>query len=479
MLCSNGESLWVSRHITLLRDRSGAKHVLTHVIDITERRRMERELRHLADHDPLTGLLNRRGLEVALESHVAHVNRYGSRGALLVLDLDHFKIVNDTLGHEAGDRLITSVAHLLRRRLRASDFVARLGGDEFAVLLPDATAEMAEYVATEIVKDIQENAAISDGNVRRHVSASIGVTLFTKGLINAEEVLVNADLAMYDAKEAGRGRVVLHSAERHDAPRMKTRISWMERIRSSLDNGNFTVHGQPIMALHSGAVNQYELLLRMVDESGDTIPPGAFLYVAERYDLIQELDEWVFKEAVRLLELQGSGLEDSLEVNVSGKSLGSERFLETIEAELKRSDIEPGRLIFEVTETAAIANITMARTFAERLKQLGCRFALDDFGAGFGSFFYLKHIPFDYIKIDREFVTNCLSSRTDQLVIEALVAIARGLNKQTIAEGVEDEQTELFLRHNGVDYAQGYHIGRPVPVSQRIPKWDSAERTMG
>lgn len=478
MLRSDGNLIWVSRHINLLRDEDGKVfQVLTQVIDITERRRMEKELRHLADHDPLTGLLNRRGLEVELERHVAHVNRYGARGALLVLDLDHFKVVNDTLGHEAGDRLIVSVADLLRRRLRESDAVARLGGDEFAVLLSDATADTAEQVASSILSDIQTNAAVSSGTVRRHVSASIGVTILAQGLVNGEEVLVNADLAMYDAKEAGRGRVAVRWGERADTPRTQTRISWMERIRGALDQDRLTVYGQPIMGLNDGTVDHYELLLRMTGVNGEVIPPGAFLSVAERYDLVQELDQWVFKQAVHMLEAQGTGVQDSLAINVSGKSLGSERFLEMIEAELQRSRIEPARLTFEVTETAAIANITVARTFAERLQQFGCRFALDDFGAGFGSFFYLKHIPFDYLKIDREFVTHCLASRTDQLVIESLVSIARGLDKLTVAEGVEDQQTEDYLRRNGVDYAQGYHIGRPGPLADGIPRWDAAART--
>jgi diguanylate cyclase (GGDEF)-like protein/PAS domain S-box-containing protein len=472
MLRSDGNTIWVSRHINLLRNEDGeVLQVLTQVIDITERRRMEKELRHLADHDPLTGLLNRRGLEVELERHVAHVNRYGARGALLVLDLDHFKVVNDTLGHEAGDRLIVAVAQLLRGRLRESDAVARLGGDEFAVLLSDATTETAEYVAGAILNDIQINAAVSNGTTRRHVSASIGVTILTQGLVNGDEVLVNADLAMYDAKEAGRGRVVIHSGERPDTPRMKTRISWMERIRSALDQERFTVYGQPIMGLLDGSVDQYELLLRMIDENGEVIPPGAFLYVAERYDLVQDLDQWVFQQAVRMLETQGTGIHDTLAINVSGKSLESEQYLEMIEAELKRSKIEPERLTFEVTETAAIANIAVARNFAERLQHFGCRFALDDFGAGFGSFYYLKHIPFDYLKIDREFVTHCLGSRTDQLVIESLVSIARGLDKHTVAEGVEDQETQDFLRRNGVDYAQGYHIGRPGPLTDGIPPW--------
>jgi diguanylate cyclase (GGDEF)-like protein/PAS domain S-box-containing protein len=480
MLRADCSSIWVSRHIKVLRDGDGnVVQILTQVVDTTEHRRIERELRHLADHDPLTGLLNRRGLEVELERHIAHVNRYGARGALLVLDLDHFKVVNDTLGHEAGDRLIVSVAQLLRRRLRQSDAVARLGGDEFAVLLSDATAQTAEHVASSILNDIQTDAGVSNGTVRQHVRASIGVTFLAQGFANGEEVLGDADLAMYEAKEAGRGRVAVHSGERPDTPQMTTRISWIERIRSARDQDRLTVYGQPIMGLRDGTVDQYELLMRMIDHNGEVIPPGAFLYVAERYDLVQELDQWVFKQAVRMLEAQGSGIHDSLAINVSGKSLSSDEFLEAIEAGLQRSSIEPARLTFEITETAALANVAGARAFAERLQQFGCRCALDDFGAGFGSFFYLKHIPFDYLKLDRDFVTHCLGSRIDQLVIESFVSIARGLDKRTIAEGVEDQQTEDFLRRNGVDYAQGYHIGRPGPLADGIPRWDAATGTSG
>ncbi len=473
LLRANGEAVWVSRHVRMLRDEDGNPlQTLTHFVDITERRTMERELRHMADHDPLTGLLNRRGLETELERHVTHVNRYGDRGALLVLDLDHFKAVNDTLGHEAGDRLIVNVATLLRGRLRSSDAVARLGGDEFAILLPDANAEVAQHVAEQIVADIHANAVVEQGQTSRHVTASIGVTMFTQGQDNSEAVLVDADLAMYDAKEAGRDQVAVHSGGRDEQPRMKARLEWIDRIRSALDHGQFTLHAQPIVELHSDRVSQCELLLRMVDDSGDTIPPGAFLYIAERYDLIQELDEWVARQAIELVAReQAAGRVGAVEINVSAKSLANDRLLHVIESQLAHHQIDPGRLIFEVTETAAISHMALARTFAERLKRLGCRFALDDFGAGFGGFYYLKHIPFDYLKIDREFVTDCLHNRTDQLVIEALVSLAHGLNKQTIAEGVEDHETELFLRRRGVDLAQGYHIGRPAAISADDPLW--------
>ncbi|MDE3130163.1 MAG: EAL domain-containing protein [Acidobacteriota bacterium] len=473
LLRANGEAVWVSRHVGLLRDADGKPlQVLTHFVDITERRRLEHELRHMADHDPLTGLLNRRGLEAELERHVAHVNRYGDRGALLVVDLDHFKTVNDTLGHEAGDRLIANVATLLRGRLRSSDAVARLGGDEFAILLPDASADVAEHVAQQIVADIRRNASVEHGQSRRHVTASVGVTLFVRGQASTEGVLVDADLAMYDAKEAGRDQVALYATGRDDQPRMKARLEWIDRIRAALDRGQFRLYAQPVVQLHTERVSQCELLLRMVDDSGDTIPPGAFLYIAERYDLIQELDEWVARQAIELLAReQGEGRHGSLEINISAKSLANDRLLALIETELARHEIDPQRLILEVTETAAISHMTLARSFAERLGQLGCRFALDDFGAGFGGFFYLKHIPFDYLKIDREFVTNCLHNRADQLVIEALVALAHGLNKQTIAEGVEDHETELFLRRRGVDLAQGYHLGRPAPIADGDKLW--------
>ena len=473
LLRANGDAVWVSRHARVLRDEDGEPmQILTHFVDITARRTMEHELRHMADHDPLTGLLNRRGLEAELERHVSHVNRYGDRGALLVLDVDHLKVVNDSMGHEAGDRLIVNVANVLSRRLRSSDHVARLGGDEFAILLPDANAEVAEHVAEQIVADIRGNPLVDHPHATRRVTASVGVTMFKQGQLNPEGVLVDADLAMYDAKEAGRNQVAMHSSEQPDQPRMKARLEWIDRIRSALDYGHFTLHAQRTVELHTGHVNQCELLLRMVDESGDTIPPGAFLYIAERYDLIQELDEWVTRRAIELVAREeAAGRDGSVEINISAKSLANDGLLDVIEDEIARYGVNPERLVFEVSETAAISHLALARTFAERLQRIGCRFALDDFGAGYGGFFYLKHIPFDYLKIDREFITDCLQNRTDQLVIEAVVAVAHGLNKQTIAEGVEDHETELFLRRRGVDLAQGYHLGRPVPIEDDAPLW--------
>ncbi len=462
---SSGHAVWVALQLTLIRSRDGRPlRSLAQIQDITDRKRFENKLQDLADHDSLTGLLNRRAFARELDTHAALASRYGAEGALLMLDLDHFKYINDTLGHQAGDSIIIRAAELLVRRLRDSDIVARLGGDEFAILLPKADAAAAERVGLQLMRQFADQPITVAGAGGRALTASIGVATFEPGL-GGEDVLVNADLAMYDAKEAGRNRVALHKADEHDQARMKGRLSWVERIRSALEEERFSLLAQPIVDYSTGCVSQYELLLRMIDEHGDLIPPGAFLYIAERLDLVEEIDAWVVRNAIGLLaEDNGPGQGLPLHVNLSGLSLGQPKLLELIECELGRTGIAPTLLTFEITETAAVRHITHARRFSERLNELGCKLALDDFGAGFGSFYYLKHLPFDYLKIDGEFVRNCRSSKTDRLVIEAVVGIARGLGKSTIAEFVGDDETARLLIRLGVDYGQGRHHGKPGPI---------------
>jgi len=463
-----GHTVWVAVHTTLIRDEHGEPaYFLSQIEDITDRRRYESELQHMADHDPLTGLLNRRAYERRLEEHLTRGERYGHAGAVMVLDLDDFKEVNDTLGHSAGDELIVRVAGALATRLRESDTLARLGGDEFAILTPTGDRAEAESLANSLLGVVRrERAARGPGGRERPITASIGVApLEGAESLGAEEALINADLAMYDAKEAGRNRSETYGGTSRGQAHIEARLEWAERIRAALDEDRLVLHAQPVVETATGRTTQHELLVRMVDAHGDLIPPGSFLPIAERFGLIREIDRWVVTRAIRMLgEHREEGRRPTVEINLSAHSLGDSQLAAHIGRELRAEGVAATQLIFEVTETTAIGNIAAARTFAERLGELGCRFALDDFGAGFGSFYYLKHLPFDFIKIDGEFVRNCTSDPTDRLVIGAVVELARGMGKRTIAEFVGDEETLTTLGELGVDYAQGFHLGPPAPL---------------
>jgi diguanylate cyclase (GGDEF)-like protein/PAS domain S-box-containing protein len=469
-LHSSGSSIWVALNATTISDGDGApRRLLVQVQDITHRRRYEENLHYLATHDPLTGLHNRASFAEQLDTHAESVRRYGADGALLLLDLDHFKYVNDTLGHQAGDQLIARVATVLAGRLRDSDVLARLGGDEFAALLPRATVETATHVANDLLAALRAERIPVPGTGGRTMSASIGVAMFeADGGQRGEDVLVNADLAMYDAKEAGRNQLVLHVGGEHAQARMQGRITWAERIRVAIDEDRFALVAQPIFDLATGEATQFEVLLRMQDDHGDLIPPSAFLSTAERLGMIQRIDAMTVSRAIRAVAAQGdpSGPGPRVEINLSGASMGDPEMLHTIERELHETGLDPSRVIFEITETAAIANIGKAREFSDELAKLGCRFALDDFGAGFGSFYYLKHVRFDILKIDGEFVRDCCSTSTDRLVIQAVVDIALGLGKQTVAEHVGDSATVELLRELGVSHGQGFFLGEPQPLDE-------------
>jgi diguanylate cyclase (GGDEF)-like protein/PAS domain S-box-containing protein len=466
-----GHPVWTSINVTLLRDADGRPdHFIAQAQDITERRLYEHQLRHMADHDPLTGLLNRRSFNRELDNHVARVKRFGTTGAVLIVDLDHFKYYNDTQGHSAGDALIVRIGQSLGSRLRETDVVSRLGGDEFAVLLAREDPASAEIVARALLEVICREAPDSTLGEQRRVTASIGIACFHDGeRLTGAEIMVNADLAMYDAKESGRNRVARYRTAEHERPRIESEMKWARKITQALAEDHFELLAQPIQPLRGGGPTQYELLLRMRDAHGDQIPPGTFLYIAERLGLIHEIDRWVVAHAIDLLaEHRAAGRDLRFEVNLSGHTIGDPELLELIERRLRETGVPPDRLIFEITETAAVANIARAATFAERLSALGCHFALDDFGAGFGSFYYLKHLPFDYLKIDGEYVRHCATNETDRILISAVVQIARGMGKYTIAEFVGDEETVEVLTGLGVDYGQGYFLGRPEPLADHL-----------
>ena len=393
----------------------------------------------------------------------------------MLLDLDHFKAVNDLHGHRVGDRVLEAVARVLRGSFASGDAVARLGGDEFAVLLPTADAAAARVAATRLLAALDDPARLQPDDGGHGVSASVGIVLLAPSVHGPDDALVAADLAMYDAKHAGRGRYAFFEEDTATPSATRDRVKWVGKIRDALAEGRLHLAAQPIRCVRSGAIVHHELLLRMREADGRELPPGAFLPVAEEFGLIGEIDRWVAGEAIAILD-RHRDQDLVFHVNLSGRSLGDATLLASIRADLERTRVDPCSLVFEITETAAVTNFAEARSFAEGLRGMGCRLALDDFGAGFSSFVYLKQLPFDVLKIDGEFVRHCTTNRADRVILESLVHTASGLEKQTVAEFVEDQETEDLLRDLGVDLVQGYHVGRPVAVEAAIAALPVARR---
>jgi diguanylate cyclase (GGDEF)-like protein/PAS domain S-box-containing protein len=462
-------------------DEDARRVAITQVLDISERKRFEGQLQHLADHDPLTGLYNRRRFYEELRREVVRAQRYGGQGALLTLDLDGFKLVNDSLGHAAGDELVARLASTMHRALRQSDIIARTGGDEFAIVLPEAEEQSALVVAEKVLEAIRGDGSVVRDNRHAQVTTSIGMTVFQgRDQTTAEDLMVEADIAMYDAKAAGKNRISVYIRDERGRERIAASQDWLHRLRRAVDEEAFVLHAQPIVPICSEGFPSFELLLRMPDEDGGLISPGTFLYNAERFDLIQQIDRWVMSQAVEMLhEYDSRGQAVPLAINLSVKTLNEGTIADHLRQLLERWPIAEGRLIVEITETAAIANIDKVRDLADDLRKLGCRIALDDFGAGFATFYYLKHLKFDYIKIDGEFVAGLPSTVADQLVVRAVVDIARGLGAETVAEFVQDDETLALLRNFGVGYAQGYHTGRPGALDAVLPQLATRDQSVG
>jgi diguanylate cyclase (GGDEF)-like protein len=445
--------------LTVTRVEAGGEPVFCGwVRDIGERKRFERHLRYLADHDPLTDLLNRTALERDLAARLEYQSRYGGEGALVIFDVDNFKHLNDSRGHKAGDQYLASLAVLLRTRMRRTDRIARIGGDEFGILLPEASIRRARRVGDEIVEMVREHDPVLGGR-RARLSASVGVITFGRDDATAEEVFDAADASMYDAKNSGRDRVVVRPLSEVDPE--EPRRTWGDRIRHALDEDAFELFAQPIVDLSTGNQARQEVLLRLRTDEG-LLLPASFLNAAERFDLVQAVDRWVVQKAIAHVSQCPDAV---LELNLSAKSIADERVVAFIEQSLKRADVKPGTLIFEITETEALANLQQAREFAERLRRLGCRFALDDFGTGFGSFSYIKHLPVDSVKIDGEFIRDLPRAPVDQEVVRAITQLAGVLGFETIAEGVEESATADILRDYGVDFGQGFLYGHPAPLA--------------
>ena len=428
--------------------------------DITLSKRVEERLIRLANKDHLSGLSNRMRFQEDLDREIQMSIRQGTKGAILLIDLDHFKLVNDTAGHAAGDEVIVQVAALLRRLARNVDLVARLSGDEFVIAYVNTDISQLEKKSVEILKKISQLKPIYAGKML-NTTASIGMAVYPDHGDNAVELLAKADTAMYAAKSAGRNQAHLYHAEDMQQEMMGSQLVWKERIHDALENDLFVLAYQPIMPTTGEAVSRYEVLVRMKLSENQIHMPGRFIPLAEQFGLIRDLDAWVVRKAIRTLVSQSNAFL-TFTINLSGLSVGDPVMLELIEEELGKVRIDRKRIVFEVTESAAFQDLGRAVNFIARIKELGCRIALDDFGVGFSSFSYLKQLRADILKIDGSFIRDIHNNLEDQLFVKALIDVARGMGMLTVAEFVESKGAFDVVRTLGVDYAQGHYIGEPV-----------------
>ncbi|HEX5306230.1 MAG TPA: EAL domain-containing protein [Dyella sp.] len=439
--------------------------------DVTEARALSREISHQARHDALTGLPNRVEYKERLLRFLRRAAEEGEHGAVLFIDLDHFKLVNDTCGHHAGDEVLVQMASLMRACVRSHDTVARLGGDEFAVLLEGCPHEQAERIAQAICDAAHDYRYIAGTGQGFHVGTSIGLVPISGGTHALDQVMRAADVSCYIAKSEGRGRVHTWAAQDASVQAHAGDATWGARIEQALDRHGFMLYGQRIQPLSADADRHgwyAEVLLRLVGEDGAPVSPGVFMPVAERYQLANRIDRWVVQAVFDLLS-DWHGCVDMpamLSINLSGQSVGDRAFHAFVVGLIERARFDLRRLCFEITETAAIINLGVARAFLDAMRDRGIRIALDDFGAGVASFGYLKHLHVDYLKIDGQFVLGLASDALDQVSVRSFCEVARVLGIQTIAECVEGEELLSIVATFPVDFAQGYLIHRPEPLAQ-------------
>jgi len=435
--------------------------------DVSQERRLQRALAYQATHDALTGLINRREFESRVnDSLLAARENPELRHVLLYLDLDQFKVVNDTCGHQAGDRLLRQITSVVQTRIRTTDVLARLGGDEFGVLLADCSLETAQRIAENLRQAIRDFRFVWNERVM-NVGVSIGLAEIDGRVDTLDDVMSAADVACYSAKDSGRNRVQTYLQGR--APERHREMQWVSRINRAFEENRFELLCQPIVPIRTGveALRHYELLLRMRDEQGRLVQPSEFIPAAERFNLMPAIDRWVVRQACqRLAHRRGEPRREPymLAINVSATTLNDEQFLDFVVAELAGADLAPGALCFELTEGAAMTGLAAATHFITELRSRGCKFSLDDFGSGLSSFIFLKNLPVDYLKIDGQFMHNVTRDPVDRGLVEAIVQVCETMGIRTIAERVDSADVLARLAEIGIEYAQGHYIGAPQPV---------------
>lgn len=435
------------------------------------------KLLQLANHDPLTGLFNRRRFVEELEQILAADNGV-NRGALLFIDLDQFKYVNDTCGHPAGDRLIRKVAEQLEKSVGDSGIVARFGGDEFAVLLYKVAKRKVTEIGEQILEDMRKLVHVEDTNAF-HVHCSIGATMIRRGIGDHDDLIARADIACREAKSRGRNRLEFYKVSRHEAEQMAADVGWMRRIREAVDNDAFLLRYQPIASVQTGEVSHHEVLLRMRTENGQLIGPDVFLPAAIRFGLMAEIDAWMIRNVIaQLAELESKYPDVRLAVNLSANAFETENLSSYVHSQLKEHDVEPGRVLFEITENLAVRHLSHVEQQITELRKLGCAVALDDFGKGYSSLSHLQQLSVDYIKIDGTFIQNIGTNTVDQKMVRLIGEIGSEAGMKTVAEYVQNAAAFSMLAELGIDYAQGNYVGKPLanPSFKAVPVPLSAKR---
>jgi len=459
----DGAPIAIDRSIAPIRDATGRTVGAVIVFhDMRRERQYAARLTHLASHDALTGLLNRREFEHRLRAALEGARDEDEHHAVLYLDLDQFKVVNDTCGHAAGDELLRQIGALLRPRLREGDTLARLGGDEFGVLLPHCPPDPASRIAENLRRTIADFRFAWQRRAFT-VGVSIGVVNIAQGPRTLSGVLAAADAACYMAKDKGRNRVQVYRPEDSEVALRHGEMEWVNRIHRALADERLVLYVQPIVPLAGGGPAHHEFLVRLLDEHNEIVPPMAFIPAAERYNLMPAIDRFVIRTAFAALAARRGPRHGMYAINLSGASIGDEDFPDFVRGEFDRHRIPHASICFEITETTAVTSLSRAAEFMGALRASGCRFALDDFGVGVSSFTYLKHLPVDFLKIDGSFVKGMLQDPVDAAMVEAIHRIGRVMGKQTIAESVETTAIRDALAAVGVDYAQGYGIAMPAP----------------
>jgi diguanylate cyclase (GGDEF)-like protein/PAS domain S-box-containing protein len=467
----DGRKIVVLENSRAVRDEQGS--VLYYegtLTDITEAHELSRQLSYEASHDALSGLINRREFEIRLQRALDSAQATGTSHAICYLDLDQFKIINDTCGHVAGDELIRQLAQLLQSRVRSNDALARLGGDEFGLLLHDCSLTDAVGIANTLLKAVEQYQFLWGASAFT-VGASIGVVPLTGNFRRITQVLQAADAACYAAKDQGRNRVHVYQEDDAVVAQRHGEMQWVSRVKRALNENRFLLEAQPIVPIHQTgtqppAPRSYELLLRMRELDGSIVPPGAFLPAVERYNLTQRVDRWVISSALHWLAANPATTQriGRVYVNLSGDSLSDPQLHDFIRAVLDETRVQPTKIGFEITETAAIGNLTRANQLIAELRRLGCAFSLDVFGSGVSSFAYLKALTVDWLKIDGLFVGNIVHDRVDHEMVRSISDIGHVMGKKVVAESVESTAVLERLKQIGVDYAQGLALGPPMSL---------------